>query len=186
MDANDTRNAGSWLTDAQNGGNEGFQARIRDLIAYWTANRGVDGVPVRSCFTPERLRPWIGNLSIYQQVDDGRDFRVRLEGTNITQITGDNWTGRLISEIDARFGTNFLGDVKTVLARREPSLTHCRVFQREYKPAERALLPIASQPGHVDQVFLCLYVVNGKPARAFSDRARAVLRQPAMSARLKN
>lgn len=161
MDATDTRQAGSWLTNAQTDITAGSHTRINDLIAFWTANRGYDGVPDRSGFTPERLHRWIGNISIYEQVDGGQDFRVRLEGTNVTLITGDDWSGRLISEIDARFGTQFLGDVKSVLASRQPSVTRCQVFQRDYNPAERALLPVASRPGQIDQVFLCLYVLNG-------------------------
>jgi hypothetical protein len=161
MDSPDQGQAGSWLTDTQSGFAGGFQARIQDLIAYWDANKGPDGVPNRTSFSPRGLLPWIGHLSIYQRIDDGNDFQVRLEGTNVTQITGEDWTGRRISEIDARFRTNFLNEVKTVLTRRQPSVNQCRVFQRVYKPAERALLPVASSPGHVDQVFLCLYVVNG-------------------------
>ena len=39
MDANDMRRAGIWLTDAQSDIDGEFQARIRDLIAYRTANR---------------------------------------------------------------------------------------------------------------------------------------------------
>jgi hypothetical protein len=161
MTIDSEQQAGSWLTDARAGPNGGFQARILDLITYWHGHIGPDGVPDRVSFSPNGLHPWIGHLSIYQSVDDGDDFTVRLEGTGITQITGEDWTGRRISEIDTRFGTQFLGDVKTTLTRRQPSLSHCRVFQREYKPAERALLPVANHAGQVDQVFLCLYLATG-------------------------
>ena len=161
MDADNAPKAGSWLTESQGTVNVEFHRKIVDLIEFWTANRGPDGVPDRSSFTPTNLRPWIGSITIYEKIFDDNDFRIRLEGTKVTQITGEDWTGRRVSEIDARYGTHFLGNVETVLSRRQPSVSQCRVFQRVFKLAERALLPIASKPGQVDQVFFCLYVVDG-------------------------
>jgi hypothetical protein len=161
MDADSIQKSGSWLTESQSTFNGEFHRKIVDLIEFWTANRGPDGVPDRSSFAPDNLRSWIGNISIYEKIATDNDFRIRLEGTKIVQITGEDWTGRRVSEIDARYGTHFLGDVGTVLSRRQPSVSQCRVFQRVFKPAERALLPIASRPGQVDQVFFCLYVVDG-------------------------
>lgn len=155
------QDTGSWLTDTNPVDGGGFHTKIRDLITYWHAQRGPDGVPGRTSFEPLSLRPWIGNISIYESVDGGDDFIVRLEGTRISEITGEDWSGRRITEIDARYGTTFLNDVKSVLINRKPSISECQVFQRVLKPAERILLPVASGPGRIDQVFLCLYMTSG-------------------------
>jgi hypothetical protein len=155
------QDAGSWLTDTNPVDGGGFHTKTRELITYWNTHLGPDGVPDRTSFEPISLRPWIGNISIYESVDGGDDFIVRLEGTRISQITGENWSGRRITEIDARYGTTFLNDVKSVLINRQPGISECQVFQRVMKPAERVLLPVASRPGQVDQVFLCLYLKHG-------------------------
>ena len=58
------------------------------LLQFWSDAAGTDGVPSRDRLDVFTLRPWLGHISIYESIDDGDDFRIRLEGTAIVAITG--------------------------------------------------------------------------------------------------
>lgn len=127
------------------------------LLAFWTRNRATCGLPDRDCFDALNLRPWIGYLSIYERDGTCPDFRNRLEGTEVIELTGENWQGRLASEIDSHFGSEFLADLRRVAVSRQPDRSLCQVFQKPYQLAERILLPVTVGRTEVDQVFMALF-----------------------------
>ena len=137
-------------------------SRLATLLAFWlTARDHTHDVPNREQFTPFTLRPWLGYISIYEAVDQGRDFYNRLEGTRITGITGEDWTHRRASEVDARFGSNLVADMTKSIARGAPQIHAIRIFQHEFKTATRLLLPVRTAlDSPVNQVLLALYLDN--------------------------
>lgn len=105
------------------------------------------------------LRPWLGHISIYEAVDDGADFRIRLEGSRVSQMTGEDWTGRRVSQVDEKFGAGLVTIMQEVIRTGCPSLHITRIYQREFRSAVRMLLPVRSRPnGPVDQIFMALYL----------------------------
>lgn len=147
----------------------------RSLIDYWYMHRGPGGVPDRRSFDPFPLVRWLGYLSIYEY-DAGRDdFRNRLEGTFVTELTGENWTRRYASEVDARFGSRFLPELRDVRRRRMPSTDFIRVYQKDFSVAVRVLLPVCSgvsvntaadATANADQVFVAIFADRGEKAGA--------------------
>ena len=133
------------------------------LYDKWSA-LCVDGVPPdRQRLDVFELRPWLGHISIYEAVDGGTNFRIRLEGTRISQMTGEDWTGRTASEVDETFGTQLLPIMREALRTGRASFHTTRIYQREFRNASRILLPVRSRPdGPVDQILLVLYLDPGQ------------------------
>ena len=132
---------------------------LYSLLRFWSdAAHGADA-PCRDRLDAFTLRPWLGHISIYEMIDGGRDFRIRLEGTAIVAITGEDWTGKRASEVDAKYGSQIAAFMRDVVRTCQPMVHTMRVFQNEVEFITRLLLPVRSrQGGPVDQVFLVIYV----------------------------
>ena len=136
------------------------------IIDYWYDCRPEGGVPDRRVFDPVRLAKWLGYLCVYEYKPDEDDFRNRLEGTYVGNLTGENWTGRRASDVDARFGSNFLGELREARETREPMVHLVQIFQKNYNVAERILLPVSREPdGEPDQIFVALFAHGFRPTR---------------------
>ncbi len=79
---------------------------IGGLRAIWGAARersgGQSGVPHRSDFPPEVLRPWLPNIAIVEAVPGAEGtarFRVRLAGTAAVTFAGRDLTGSFLDEV---------------------------------------------------------------------------------------
>lgn len=132
--------------------------RAEGLLAYWHASSKDGSIPDRNAFNPHALQKWLGFISVYKYVEKLDDFVNALEGTLITQITGQDWTGKLASDVDRRFGSTFLDDLHDIRVSRAPLMDHVKIYQKDYKSATRLLLPIANKGSQgVDQVFLGLF-----------------------------
>jgi hypothetical protein len=119
--------------------------RLRQLHTLWLQYGRNDTLPSRHHITPETLHPWLGQLSIYEEID-GADFLIRLDGTQIVSWTGEDWTGRLVSEVDAKYGRNLLGACRAVWTHRLPLFDAAApLFKKEYIEARRMLLPLYSK-----------------------------------------
>jgi hypothetical protein len=131
---------------------------LHRLYDFWLDCRGASDVPNRDAFDPFNLRPWLGHISIYEMIQDGTDFRIRLEGTSIVAMTGEDWTGRRASDVDRRYDSHLVDFMKTTIRTHQPAIHTMRLFQNDIENITRLLLPIRSHPlGPVDQVFLAMY-----------------------------
>jgi hypothetical protein len=131
---------------------------LHQLHDFWLDCRGTSDVPSRDAFDPFNLRQWLGHISIYETIQDGTDFRIRLEGTSIVAITGEDWTGKRASDVDRRYGSRLVDFMQTAIRTHQPAIHTMRLFQNNIEYITRLLLPIRSHPlGPVDQVFLAMY-----------------------------
>jgi hypothetical protein len=138
---------------------------LYSLLKFWST-AGSGDVPSRDRLDVFALRPWLGHISIYEAVDGGDDFRIRLEGTSIVAITGEDWTGRRASEVDAKYGCHIAEFMREIARTRKPMVHTMRVFQNGVEFITRLLLPVRARPdGPVDQIFLVIYV-DPRPAAA--------------------
>jgi len=72
-----------------------------DLLALgglWNEVRGDRCMPARRDFTPERLRPWLGNLALIDVSEDPLRLHYRLVGTNIVESLKFDPTGKDFEE----------------------------------------------------------------------------------------
>ena len=132
---------------------------LYSLLKFWSDAAGGDTVPSRDRLDVFALRPWLGHISIYEAIDGEDDFRIRLEGTSIVAITGEDWTGKRASDVDTRFGCHIAEFMCEIARTHKPMVHTMRVFQNEVEFITRLLLPVRSRPGGpVDQIFLVIYV----------------------------
>lgn len=72
------------------------------LIAYWHAKCGIRPMPDRADIVPGELAGLLPNIVISEVLRDGEDFRVRIFGTSLVELVGEERTGKCLSE----FGVN--------------------------------------------------------------------------------
>ena len=131
---------------------------LYSLLQFWSDAAGDDTVPSRDRLDAFTLRPWLGHISIYEAIDGGDDFRIRLEGTAIVAITGEDWTGKRASEVDAKYGCHIADFMREIARTCRPMVHTMRVFQNDVERITRLLLPARARAGGpVDQVFLVIY-----------------------------
>ncbi|MBO6559410.1 MAG: PAS domain-containing protein [Nisaea sp.] len=137
---------------------EQMSSRALPLLAYWYTSRGDNPVPDRTMFNPYALREWLGFISIYQYDPVRGDFKNRLEGTLITEMTGQDWTGRWASDVDQSFGSTFLEELAEVHSTATPTIDSVRIYQKKYRTATKLLMPVAeNRQRGADQVFLAMF-----------------------------
>tara|TARA_R110000868_G_scaffold167895_4_gene402394 strand:- start:61 stop:570 length:510 start_codon:yes stop_codon:yes gene_type:complete len=74
-------------------------ARLAD---YWHQKRGSRAMPDRSDIIPGDIVSLLPNIVIYDVIDEGRDYRVRIFGTALVNLVGEERTGMLVSEFGAK------------------------------------------------------------------------------------
>lgn len=93
---------------------------VGSLLDLWRSKCPPGGVPRRADLDVFTLRPWLGWLTVYEELDDGTDFFVGLDGSNIVALTGDEWTGRRMSELDLRYAVPVLETLRRAVRERRP------------------------------------------------------------------
>lgn len=68
------------------------------LSAYWEKKRGERPMPDRSDIRPSEIVQLLPYLLICEPVDAGRDFRIRIFGTALVALFGEEMTGKYLSE----------------------------------------------------------------------------------------
>jgi hypothetical protein len=76
-------------------------APLKFLVAHWAGLGGEGKLPHIGQIDPFGLRPALGYVILVDAVDEGRDFRYRLYGSIVAQISDFDMTGKLLSEIRA-------------------------------------------------------------------------------------
>ncbi|UEM07878.1 PAS domain-containing protein (plasmid) [Skermanella rosea] len=107
---------------------------VAGLLDFWQSKCLPGEVPRRAEFDAFTLRPWLGWLAIYEELDGGDDFLVRLDGTGIVTLTGHEWTGRRMSDLDPRIAAPVTEVLRRAVRERRP------VADRLYSPAVKDFL----------------------------------------------
>lgn len=143
---------------------EALNPLVGSLLEFWHENRLDTGLPDRNAFDPARMTDWLGYISVYEYVPAKDDFRNRLEGSYVADLTGENWTGQCASAVDAKFGGRFLTELQEIRRTRMPSVDLIQVFQNDYGMAIRAMLPVSStSTGEADQIFVAIFANGFRP-----------------------
>lgn len=136
---------------------EACDPALSALLALWQS-LACDGLPPpRQAFDPFTLKRWLGHISIYEKTED-HDFVIRLEGSAIVAMTGENWTAYRASDIDTKYGSQLLDHIADVARTNKPAFHRMLLFQRKYFYVSRILLPLRKrEDGPSEQVFLAMY-----------------------------
>jgi len=73
--------------------------RLRRLYEYWDGKRNGRRAPARSDIDPTEIPDLLGYVNLFEVQEAPRDFRVRLNGTEITRMLGREVTGKWCSEV---------------------------------------------------------------------------------------
>jgi len=94
---------------------------VREMHDWWTANRGVSGLPDRASLDPHALRRLLPNIIISEVETAPFRIRYRLVGTKVVDVTNFNFTGHYLDEILATgTDTPWLEYYETVYRSRAP------------------------------------------------------------------
>ena len=79
---------------------------LSEFLEYWEQKKGGREFPQRSDIKPAeivRLLPWI---NMYDVLDGGEEFSVRVVGTALTEVIGEEMRGKTVSGLRARSSRN--------------------------------------------------------------------------------
>lgn len=79
-----------------------LHADVVRLTEYWHQKRGTRAMPDRSDIIPGDIVGLLPNLVIYDVIEGGNDYRVRIFGTALVDLVGEERTGMLVSEFGAK------------------------------------------------------------------------------------
>lgn len=74
-------------------------ARLRRLYDYWEAKRGERVAPTRRDINPVEIPDLLGFVNIYEVQEGPRDFKVRLNGSEVAEMLGQEITGKYCSTV---------------------------------------------------------------------------------------
>lgn len=138
---------------AVSGAPEIENAMLRRLFQYWAEKKGERKAPARRDINPVEIPDLLGFVNMYDVQDDSGDYRVRLNGTEVAQMLGQEITGRLCSTIvsgedatrcKAAFGMAVDKCVPVVVG---TSLAFCG---KPYMAQTVVVLPLSSDGQHID------------------------------------
>jgi hypothetical protein len=124
------------------------EPQYEKLLTLWREKSGDKPMPRRSQITPRDLKDFLRDILIFERI--GRypsQFRWRLVGTGITQITGHNMTGKTIEEsVPAEHLPRWIECGDLILDGGQPLrfLGRVHISGREYLDAENLFLPLSN------------------------------------------
>jgi hypothetical protein len=73
--------------------------RLKAFLALWRVRCDGRPMPERKDIRPRDLKNYLPDVHLYELVDEGRDFRIRLVGTRFSEAAGYDATGELLSRV---------------------------------------------------------------------------------------
>ncbi len=98
---------------------------IAALAAYWEQKRGARPLADRADIQPSEIVPLLPHITICEVTNGGADFRVRIFGTALVELVGEERTGKFLSE----FGKNCNPPTKASLVQGRWLEVHQRACQ---------------------------------------------------------
>jgi hypothetical protein len=122
---------------------------LKVFVAYWHAKRDGRAMPGRGDLAPSEMKAYLPRLHIYDVIDGGRDFRIRLMGTRLSSGWRRDPTGALVSEQeDKGFARRVPRILNKVLSTRAPvrfTAEHAAADRFRHQRVECVWLPLGLQ-----------------------------------------
>jgi hypothetical protein len=141
-------------------------ARLRQAYAYWNGKRGVRGMPARTEIDPIDMRGFLPYVMLVDVLDP-LDFRYRLIGTEVRNISHRDYTGMRFSDIPGKGpGSVVWSNCQHVVQTMAPfSRTPPYVGPQSYlQKCENLLLPLSSDGASVTTIMQVISFERGMPA----------------------
>jgi hypothetical protein len=161
------KHANAGMLDQQEIHRLGAQSRsipspLQELLAYWLEKCEGRAMPMREDLPHRELRPWYGQLALFDAVGDS-DFQFRVCGTNLIRRFGREATNLYASDLAPDIARHLREVLKTTLRAEGPvvatsgvqlgraTLWHCEVA-----------MPLGSLENRRGMVLLGSYPVTGR------------------------
>jgi hypothetical protein len=93
----------------------------QELFAYWAARRRSGALPGRADIDPCGLKRLLPTISLIQVLDPPRSFRLRLAGTGLYGVYGEEITGKRLEEVYSPGAADYWRDeLQRVVEERRP------------------------------------------------------------------
>lgn len=135
-------------------------ARLQALHSYWREQCGEANVAPKDAFDFNNLRAWLGHIALIDVERDPIQFRFRLYGTYLVQLTGADHTGKTLDQCPQDSVGCALGPYYECVRAVSP-VAHAERYQSgtgSVAIVEQLLLPCSSNRTEVDVVVSALYV----------------------------
>ena len=129
--------------------------RLRRLYDYWAMKRDGRPAPARGDIDPVEIPEILGYVNIFDVLNEPREYRVRLNGSNIAEMLGKDITGQYCSTITSGQDAARCKNAFDICVDRctpvivETSLAFCG---KPYMVQTFILLPLTSDGAQVDMI----------------------------------
>lgn len=130
-------------------------ARLRRLYEYWAAKQAGRRAPARCDIDPVEIPELLGFVNLFEVQNDPRDYKVRLNGTEVAEMLGQEITGKFCSTImsgseavDCKAAFDLCVD-QCLPTTVETSLAFCG---KPYMAQTIIILPLSSDGERVDMI----------------------------------
>ena len=124
----------------------------KKLLAFWNG-RPADGLVIGRDVPSRGVASLLSNISIYEPIDEGRDFRVRVAGASIRRRFGRDITGKLFSELyPPEDFQHHLESTRQILESSQPKIIDSRLCSGNVEKLhlEVVILPVFA-PNRIDK-----------------------------------
>lgn len=131
------------------------QPEIRRVYQYWLDKRGQRTMPARSDIDALDLGYALGNICLVEVIRVPRlRFRFRLDGSNLTELTGFDLTGSYADEFEPGPYRDFMLEVyrRIVVSKAPLFFRHQEEWQYSGMQMESATLPLSLEGETVDMI----------------------------------
>lgn len=141
-------------------------ARIRQLVGYWVAIHPAVGLPGRQHFDPLEVPQLLPNIRLLDVIGKLPRFRIRLMGTQLREIFGEEQTGRWLDEVFTNLhGSLTHSELMRVVLCKKPRWRRGKPaldIEKNFLDMERVYLPFARDGTNVDMILTYLLFCDGK------------------------
>ncbi len=133
-----------------------------DLFQFWLRKRGKRAMPEKADLAAPELRPWLGDIHLIEVIEQGKDFRYLIFGTDIARHYDVEMTRKLVSEWPEAMRVAAFETYRRVVRDK------CAYLVRQNEVAldrlfsnHRLVLPLSSNGAAVDHILTHLRMVPG-------------------------
>jgi hypothetical protein len=142
--------------------------KIRKVYDYWSSKCRDGALPKRSDIDPVDIYDCLSAIMIFDVIDGGRDFRIRLAGSLVEEAHDRPLKGMLLSELGQGTAmTTVLARFQTLVTQRLPDFYSdtLALVGRSFIEFDRVALPLAEDGQTVTHV-LCCYAQKQRAVRS--------------------
>ena len=129
-----------------------------ELFAYWNSKLGGRRMPSRADIDAAELRKLVSHVMLYDVVEPGRLYRIRLVGQAIVDFVGANNTGKLATDnMPPEAAKRMLEILNSLVTTHTPRFRHGYAhwhYDKSYRQFEACFLPLSPDDQTVDKILV--------------------------------